>query len=217
MFRKSILTAALLALGTTAATAAKLPLYDDFTAVEFDSAKWVQAESGRTLDSKGRLSLKRNSHGLGTVDTGLTFEQLTMSATDNAPARGLRVQATVASLSHLETCAANPYVAGTRARMMGSFFSVRAGGPVAGDAVGDIIASMHLRRVSSSTDPVDTLRIAGFYAQCSDATCTNVINSRSIDLGTVVVGQKVQLQLEWDKANQQFVYIVDGGTPVTHS
>ena len=119
--------------------------------------------------------------------------------------------------NHLDTCAANTSASASRARLMGSFFSVRTGGPVAGDATGDIIANIYLRRASNSTDPAGTLRIVGAYAQCADSACATVTNGHSMDLGTAVVGQKVQLQLEWDKANQQFAYIVDGGTPVNHS
>ena len=210
------LTALLLSLAAGGAIAAKLPVYDDFTDAEFNSGKWIQAESVRELEN-GALSLARWSFGGSASDTGQTTELLSLSATDTAPAKTLKVTVKATDLDRLEGCVANATPSSTRARLMGAFFSARAGGPVAGDETGDVLASLQLRRLSNSTDPAGVVRILAMVMSCNVADCATSNILRTVDLGTAVLGQKVTFQIDWDRVNQGFVFTVDAGLPTSVS
>lgn len=206
------LTALVLSLAAGGAIAAKLPVYDDFTEAEFNSGKWIQAESVRELEN-GALTLARWSFGGTASDIGQTSEVLSLSATDTAPAKSLKVTVKATDLDRIDGCATNPTPSSTRARLMGAFFSTRAGGPVPGDMVGDVLASLQLRRLSNSADPAGTVRIQAMVMNCNVADCASANLLGTLDLGTATLGQKVTFQIDWDRANQGFVFKVDAGLP----
>ena len=215
MTLKPLLLAALLA-GASAgsALAAKLPVYDAFTDANLgvDATKWRESEYLRFIDDKGRLTLGRWTYGSNTSDTGTTAESFSTSATDNAPAKILKV--TVVALDvGANGCAANTTPSSVAARTIGAFFSTRPGGPVPGDMTGDVLAQISLRRASNSADAPGVLRVAGGVPQCTNSDCSTSNNLGGFDLGTANLGDKVVLQITWDEANAKFLFSRDGGTP----
>ena len=68
-------------------------MYDAFTDANLgvDATKWRESEYLRFIDDKGRLTLGRWTYGSNTSDTGTTAESFSTSATDNAPAKILKV------------------------------------------------------------------------------------------------------------------------------
>lgn len=216
MTLKPLLMATLLAAcfaGT--AHAAKLPVFDNFndSNVGIDSTKWRDSESLRFIDTTGKLTLGRWTYGSNTTDIGGTVETFGTSATDNAPAKVLKVTVVANSLEPTP-CAANTTPSAVQARTIGAFFSTRAGGPVAGDATGDVLAQIGLRRASNSVDAPGVMRVSGGVPQCTNADCSTSTNLGGFDLGTAGIGDKVVLQITWDEANSKFLFSRDGGTPV---
>ncbi len=211
-----LLMAALLAASVAGtAHAAKLPILDNFNDanVGIDSTKWRDSEYMRFIDTTGKLTLGRWTYGSNTSDTGSTAENLSTSATDNAPAKVLKVTVVVNSLEPTP-CAANTTPSAVQARTIGAFFSTRAGGPVAGDQTGDVLAQIGLRRASDSVDAPGLMRVSGGVPQCTNSDCSTANNLGGFDLGTADIGDKVVLQITWDEANSKFLFSRDGGTPV---
>ena len=216
-----LLMAALLAASFAGtAHAAKLPIFDNFndSNVGIDSTKWRDSESLRFIDTNGKLTLGRWTYGSNTSDTGFTSENFNITATDNAPAKVLKVTVVANSLEPTP-CAANTTASAVQARTIGAFFSTRAGGPVAGDATGDVLALIGLRRASDSLDAPQVMRVVTNALNCTNADCTTFVSLGSNDLGTAMPGDKVVLQITWNEANSKFQFSRDGGTPaeVSHA
>jgi hypothetical protein len=56
------------------------------------------------------------------------------------------------------------------------------------------------------------LRVQGTLFNCTDADCSTTGPNQIADLGPVDIGQSVIVELQWDKANKQFIYTRDNGT-----
>ncbi|MBQ0941707.1 hypothetical protein KAK07_00015 [Ideonella sp. 4Y16] len=208
---KRLFAASALVLASLSAVAAVVG--DNFNLPEIDNTRWSAPESYRFIDN-GRLALGQWGFGNTTSNSGVTVTQLSTSQTDASPSRAVKVTISVDDVDRLDGCAANTTPSTVRARVIGNYFSTRAGGPVAGDFTGDVLAQAWLRRSSNSTDAPGVLRVAGGVPQCTNADCSTSNNLGGVDLGTANVGDKVTLQIEWDAANNQFLFIRDGGAPV---
>ena len=202
------LSAAALVATAGAAQAAKLPLVDDFTAPEINAATWASPESVRYVDDKGRLNLGRWTFGGTASDTGTTVETFNLSATDNAPAKSLKVTIMAEDVDRVDGCAANPAISTAQARVIGSFFNVNASTPTAGDMTGDVLAQAYLMRKSS--DAPGVVHVYAGVPQCTNADCSAASNLAFVDMGTVAVGTSTTLQIDWQKGNSKFVFTRDG-------
>ncbi|MBQ0958175.1 hypothetical protein KAK06_04330 [Ideonella sp. 4Y11] len=208
---KRLFAASTLVLASLSAVAATVS--DNFNLPEIDATRWSAPESYRYVDN-GRLYLGQWGFGNTASNSGVTVTQLGLSQLDTSPARAVKVTIAVEDIDRLDGCAANTTPSTARARVIGNYFSTRVGGPVAGDFTGDVLAQAWLRRSSNSTDAPGVLRVAGGVPQCTNLDCSTSNNLGSVDLGTANVGDKVTLQIEWDAANNQFLFIRDGGTPL---
>jgi hypothetical protein len=107
-----------------------------------------------------------------------------------------------------EGCAANPTATRLRANVVGYFFNDGSStGP--GDATGDILADLRKVRSTNVGD-----RIEASVIRCTTATCTPFQTLLLQVFPTPwVVGRADTLGLQWDEANDQFVFVVNPKTP----
>ena len=182
--------------------------YDNFTAAGINPDLWNEWERSRSV-KKGALNLLQRSWGLNTADTGSSFYLFNTNIANPVPVTELRAKVTVNALE-VNACATNAAIGGSRARIIGSFFNV--GTPVAGSELGDVLAQVRFNRFSNSLDAAGVLRVQGVAFVCDDAQClTSTLIGSVVDLGTVNVGQAATVQLQWDKANKQFLFGRDAG------
>jgi len=207
----ALAAASLLALNAQAAAVK----YDDFNVTTgIDRVKWNESEAGRFIDNN-KLTLGRFLYGGTASDTGLTMESWNMSIPIAAPVKGLRSDVTIDDIKQNESCPANATVGFSSARLIGSFFNIRAGGPVPGDRTGDVLAQVRVRRLSNSADAPGVMQVQGVLSQCSNADCSASVavpgaSALVVQLGTVAVGTPMRLQFSWDKKANTFTYVRDG-------
>lgn len=208
---------ALLATGLLALTQAQAAavLYDDFGATTgLDRSKWSEAEAGRYIDGKGKLNLLRYLYSSTASDAGLTLESFNNSLPLTTPLKSLKATVAVQTFKQDEPCAANPAVGQSTARLIGSHFNIRAGGPVAGDRTGDVVAQVRVRRASNSADPAGVLQVQAVLSQCTNADCSTSAlitpangGSNPVLLTTVTTGTALKLGYSWDKTTKTFNYV----------
>jgi hypothetical protein len=208
-----IKTLALVACGAAVlgvAHAAKVPLYDDFNGNGIDRAKWNETESARYVDDKGRLLLGRDLLGSTASNVGTTDESFNLNMANTAPAKTLKATITVTNVHTDEVCAANTTPTQTAARLIGSFFNIRPGGPQGSDRTGDVLAQFRLRRASNTTDAPGVMQVQGVVSACSNADCSvsSTIGS-ALSFGTVNLNTAVIGQVAWDKKNNKFTFTRD--------
>lgn len=206
-----LMAASLLALNAQAASVK----YDDFNAnTGIDRIKWNESEAGRVIENN-KLTLARFLYGNTASDAGLTAESWNMTIPISAPVKGLRADVTVDEIKQDESCAANTSVGTSSARLIGSFFNIRPGGPVPGDRTGDVLAQIRARRTSNSVDAPGVLQVQGVLSQCTNADCSASAavpgaSALVVSLGTVTVGTSMRLQFSWDKKGNAFTFTRDG-------
>jgi hypothetical protein len=204
-----LVAAGLLALNAQAATVK----YDDFNVnTGIDRIKWNESEAGRFIENN-KLTLGRFIYGNTASDTGLTTDSWNMTIPITAPVKGLRADLTVDDVKQNESCAANTTVGQSSARLLGSFFNIRPGGPVPGDRTGDVLAQVRARRSSNSVDAPGVLQVQGVLSQCTNADCSASAalpgTTLVVSLGTVTVGTSMRLQFSWDKKANTFTFTRD--------
>lgn len=193
--------------------AAKPPIYDDFSSTTgLDRAKWFETEAWRFAEGKV-LNLGRSVMGNTTSDSLALIDTFGVNMLDGTPPKGVSADITVTGISHLESCAANPALGRTQARLVAAFFSSRAGGPVAGDRTGDIGAMFRVGRDSNSTAPAGELNVQGVVFECTNADCSTSNSPPVVNLGTTTIGTKVNGRIDWNKKTKTFQFTRDGGTP----
>jgi len=102
-----------------------------------------------------------------------------------------------------DSCSATPAVAA--AFISGSFFN-GGGGTPPNNRTNDVRAGVTIRRASDSADPPGVLRGTAFLTKCGDAQCTVNPTLAFAALGTVSLKERVRVRVEWDDANNQFVF-----------
>lgn len=207
-----LVAASLLALNAQAATVK----YDDFNVnTGIDRIKWNESEAGRFIENN-KLTLGRYLYGNTASDAGLTLESWNMTIPITAPVKGLRADVTIDDIKQNESCAANTTFGQSSARLLGSFFNIRPGGPVPGDRTGDVLAQVRARRTSNSADAPGVLQVQGVLAQCTNADCSTSAALPGapivVSLGTVTVGTSMRLQFSWDKKGNTFTFVRDNVT-----
>jgi len=195
------------------AQAAKLPLYDNFSGVEFDRAKWNEAEAWRDVDS-GKAFLGRWIYGGTASDSGVVPDSWSLNITNGNAPKGIQATIKVVEIVPVEGCAFNTSPSIARARVIASYFNVRPGGPLPNDRTGDILAQIYVSLASNSTDGAGVLRVEGLLSECTSADCNTSAQRALVPLGTVNVGQPVVARIDWSKPDNRFRFSRDGGTPV---
>ena len=201
---------------------AQLVLYDDFSLKTINPDKWHGGEgsagaSGPDTESSrgikgGKLQLQLTSYGGTSSDAGTPLFNGQQRLRINSPGPVTIMQASVAVKSALaEHCEANTTPTRVRAGIRGSFFNDGSSSGV-GDATGDIRAPFEKRRTSTTGGGfTDTIR--AFILRCSDADCDTSTTLASHTFIKVWAKNKPDtLKLEWDAANDRFLFTVNPGT-----
>jgi hypothetical protein len=181
---------------------------DTFTDPKINFSRWSESERVRAVVG-GQLRLAQRDHGLTTRDTDRNGLSWSETVSRGGPVTQLRALVRVIGYE-AAGCAANPQGTRVRARLLGTFFNT--GNRSSGSNVGDVLAQIYLLRDSSSVAPSNELAVEASLFMCTSSDC-NVGTSIGgpVSLGTANVGQGVVLQIEWDRANNRFVFGRDYG------
>ena len=217
-------------------------LYDDFEVGPISPTKWSGwsdedrfiREMNRTIvvDPSGvgrdlRLMLK--AWGDTIDNTGEVLTQVGMTFAQPSMVTAMRARVNVRSYS-VKSCTANvSSTADANVAIIGSFFNVDQAAKTPGDFTGDVRAVVAVGASTGSfNDAGAHLYVFGMVFQCNDSTCswqnrTNLVPSGSpttdmFFLGTpVALGSWVRISVQWDEANQQFLFQRGTQTPVAVS
>ncbi|MHC1744611.1 MAG: hypothetical protein AB9873_16490 [Syntrophobacteraceae bacterium] len=203
-------------------------LFDNFSGKMFDPNKWigqaVEADTGNRVMRESIIEVDRNQAHLlvrswacttncGNFDDGTKYGQNRLRAIGNV---ATALQATI-QVKQVAVVGSDTNTAPTQARirLMGWFFNDGSGDSATFDSTGDVYAWIGLRRNSNSTDAAGLLTVVANVGHCLDASCNTAENFEKT-MGTVKVGAKTTVSVEWDKANQKFVFKrAIGRTPMT--
>jgi hypothetical protein len=194
-------------------------LYEDFSSPTLDQTRWTGGERVREVKG-GAMYFFQRDWGATTADTGGQFVSWGDDISVPGKVTQLRARLRVNAIE-LTPCAANPVLAYSRARILGTFFNT--GNPLSGNYVGDVLAQVRVGRFSNSADAPGVLRVQGLIVMCTNADCSaSTLLGSVVELGTTSVGSNVEVQMEWNKAQKKFVFAnltgaVTGEVPYTLS
>ncbi|MFY1826060.1 hypothetical protein ACN47A_09115 [Myxococcus fulvus] len=210
----TIRTSAVLALllGGTAHAVEPMVPYDNFNPSEpnppratrvrgIDPARWLDVQTGGRQLAVRELAFTRlrltSRANTGTGRYGLRFSQPSAVTAIEAKVRVNNARSTGCELPQ-------GGVSQGAAELSGHFFN--AATPSRASAKDDVTAS--LRVVSRSTDPLGSqdLRVEALVERCQDAACTARSSLFTADLGQVHQGEQLRLRVQWDAANDRFVF-----------
>lgn len=219
----------LVAAGLPAQAQEPLVLYDDFNARNIDSAKWLGsavdftgAEAVREIvpvnppdQTERQLHLAYRSLGRPTSNAGTERSGLRLNFVDPNPITAIKATIQVGEAEAVG-CGANPGVTLATARLLGTFFNT---GPAAipGSGVNDVFAQIRIERSSSAPG----LPVRGRAFRCTDPNCfAGPPVGPDVDLGFVIEGMAVTLEMRWEPDNDRFVFrkdTVEGTVSYTES
>ena len=194
----------------SAAALESYALYDNFSAATLDPVRWQDAERSRLVAGK-TLRLTQRDWGLTASDAGSNWLSFSQAMTRSGPATQIRAQVRPMALD-MTACAANANPTRVLARVHGTFFNT--GNRIAGSNVGDVYARIYTVRYSNSADAPGVLRVEGQLFMCTVADCHDATQlGATVALGTVNLGTSTLLQIDWDRANRQFLFSRDKAAP----
>jgi len=131
------------------------------------------------------------------------FYDLAFANPDTITAMAATVQ-----VKHLEAdgCPDNSTPTTASAGLTGSFFNTGPQAPTPGSLLNDVLAIIEIGRASDSTDKAGILEVSGSIWRCDDAACTSFTELNSTTLGTIKVGAKTTLSIQWDQPFHQFIF-----------
>lgn len=188
-------------------------LYDDFNAKFIDPDRWLGLDQDSTSEQareiKGNaLRLANRVYSRPESLAGraaASYIRFSNPAAVTEMEAELRVMETEAS-----SCSATPATAS--ANISGSFFN-GGGGTTPNDRTNDVRAGVTIRRTSDSADPPGVLRGTAFLTKCGDAQCTVNPTFAFAALGNVSLKERVRVGVEWDEANNRFVFQFSDNPP----
>lgn len=193
-------------------------LLDNFTGKMIDPNKWigqsVEADTSNRVMRESIIEVERNQAHLvarswacttncGDYVEGTKYGQNRLRAIGNV---ATALQATF-QVKQVEVVGSDVNIspAQARIRLMGWFFNDGTGVPASFNSTGDVYAWIGLRRKSDSTDAKGILSVVANVGYCLDAACNSAENFEKT-MGTVKVGAKTTVSVEWDKGNQKFIF-----------
>ena len=191
-------------------------LYDDFKAPLLDPDKWFGTEEPNSIlevfrgTSSNRLVMENRAYGADDTNVGRVRNTLGTRFRGGAAVTAIRATVKVDAFE-VTNCPTNPSEPTLAfARLSGDFFNTGAGSPGSGpgSAVDDVFAAIGLERNTAVPLPPDVVQVRGFIRFCADATCLTGATS-SVVLGTIRVKKDVTLLIQWDPANNQFIFQKD--------
>jgi len=191
-----------------------IAIYDDFNLPFINPEKWIgmdsyNQESIREIVSKSLHMSIRTSSINGYGFKGFNHLSLLNSSAITAMEASLKV-----NKLHVQGCLSDPNnVTRASAMLFGTFFNTAQ--PTPGSYENDVFAHVVIQRNSISTDPPGSLKVFGLYYQCTNPSCTtlNIIDAKI--LGTVQVKTNINVILQWDQKNHQFIFQLNHQPPVT--
>lgn len=191
-----------------AAAAEPYVLYDNFQVAPLDPARWTDFERSRTVTGTN-LRLTARDWGSTSSDSGSTSINWGDNITRSGPVTQLRATLKVVEID-MTGCAANATPTYVRGRVIGSFFN--SGNRSPGSQTGDVLAQVWANRASNSADAAGVLRVEGWVGVCTNSDCSSTMQiGTTVPMGTVKKGSNVVMQVDWDRANKQFLFSRDKG------
>ncbi|MEP7299910.1 MAG: hypothetical protein ABI699_00125 [Caldimonas sp.] len=185
-------------------------VYDLFSTFPLDPERWADTERVRLITGDGSVRLMQRTWGTRSSDAGVTAQSWSTNFSNPATINEMKARITVNAID-VKTCASNPAVTESRARIIGGFFNV--GTPTPGSQANDVIAQVRLSRASNSSDPAGLLHVQGILSLCVSADCNSASTIGNIvDLGTVKVGAPATVQIQWDQPGKTFHFARSGST-----
>jgi hypothetical protein len=204
-------------LGCTLAQAQSLEpfkSYDRFAEHSLlDPARWAEFEQVRQIKDDGLRLMQRTWPFTGS-DTGSSAPSYSEHFVNPAAITAIKAKITVKAFE-VSSCAANTTAVGdSRARIAGIFFNVGPTPPVPGSNIDDMHVQVRVIRQSNSNDAAGVLRVEGIVVHCMDPGCASgpIVGGSVVPLGNVSTGTPVTVEMQWDKANKQFLFSRDNGT-----
>lgn len=207
--------------GISARAQGTLVLYDNFESKYLDPEKWFgvvsmttggsvlesvrQIKTEPTYGSKG-LYFSQRGYGDTSVDSGAPRLMNRLTIADGANISTMQSKVLVKKVEAIGCSTPGSDDTDVEARMGGFFFNTGLT-PTPGDATNDVIATIALRRLSSSASKANELEVIGSAFHCSNANCTTgAAVGTDQNLGTVLLGKRVKLQITWDPQNDRFIF-----------
>jgi hypothetical protein len=188
-------------------------LYDDFNSKLINPTKWLGTEfggAGRDLirkDTGSKLRMLAASYGRTASDSGKAHEHLGLRFTNSEAVTAIAATTRVMR-AKIKGCILNPDPTAAAAHIGGSFFNT--GTPTPGSHLNDVAAFMEIVRYTEATGEAGPLHVRAVVRQCTavdeDEDCADSTALFSQNLGPVAVGDLVELLLQWDQANHQFLF-----------
>lgn len=197
-----ILTLGAALLATAAQAAEGYAAWDNFNgATRIDTRRWLEPEE-RLLIEGGAMHVVRRSLGSQYANSGANYESLRNKLANPAPVTRMRTVVTV-NAAEVSDCGANK--SAVIAGLGGQFFN--AGGSAPTSQANDVAVEFQVLRMNS--DPAGVLQVSGFAWQCNDGDCRLSTGLGGVSLGSVLVGQKLTLRLDWDTAGNRFGFTLN--------
>ena len=208
-----------------AVAAEVLVIYDTFEVGPISPDRWIGASFGPDLFSpNGNLYEQNRSiivdpsgvgrdlrvlnrwYSLTNSYVGIALGVYGLEFKNPGPVTAIRARMQVLSAVS-KACLTNPSPTIAQARLMGFFFNVV---PATNGLTDAVLAQVAVQRRSNSADPANVFEVVGSVLQCLDFDCVNA-NPLGLPLGTVLlgkvtVGQWVKVLVQWDEANDQFIF-----------
>ena len=173
-----------------------LHLFDYFNQTFIDPAKWSSpwqcgspvTECDRDLQ-QNQLHLRVRAYGANNSDNGTQFGSSGLNLT-SATVTDIATQVLIRNSSP-QDCATNTAVAHSQVLLFGAFFNGGGGTPV-----DDVQAFLQLDH--GATEAPGTAGVGGFLEYQNQF-------FDNVDLGPVNVGERVTVELRWDRPNHRFV------------
>jgi hypothetical protein len=188
-------------------------LYDDFKSKIIDETKWYAAESMSTgvnivdqvLQSSGKLHMLSRFYGNVSSNSGVSraFYDLAFANPDTITAMEATVQV---KKVEVDGCPDNLTPTTGSAGLTGSFFNTGPQAPTPNSLLSDVLAAIEIRLASDSTDKPNILEVLGTVWRCDDPTCSLFTELNSTKLGSIKVGAKTTLSIQWDQPFHQFIF-----------
>lgn len=202
-----------------------LVTYDTFEVGPISVGRWRGATFGPNLFSAGSnlyeqnrsivvdpssvgrdLRILNRSYGLTDSNVGPALGIYGLDFKNPGPVTAIRARMQVLSAVS-KGCLNNPSPTIALARLVGFFFNVAPATTRLTDAV---LAQVVVQRRSNSADPANVFEVVGSVLQCLDPDCINAnpigVPSGIVLLDKVNAGQWATVLVQWDQANQQFIF-----------
>ena len=152
------------------------------------------------------LRVLNRSYGLTDSNSGVALGLYGLNFKNAGPVTAIRARIQVLSAVS-KGCLNNSSPTIALARLAGFFFNAA---PATTGLTDAVLAQVVVQRRSNSTDPLNVFEVVGSVLRCGDFDCRNVnfigVPSGIVFLGKVTAGQWVRVLVQWDQANQQFIF-----------